>query len=151
MPRCYEFPSLMKKCDLAMKKCDLAMKKCDLAQRVTCYACVACVTCEQLRTTTVTYHRSTCDASPRHMLRGTVCSVLKDSPVPGFWACLSFAGGIVTKSYLRVTAAGLTSRARIAGGQELDLAGSNVRETGNAQLSLELKFHMGLIGGNFWR
>eukprot|EP00802_Teleaulax_amphioxeia_P004993 Tamp_04997.p1 GENE.Tamp_04997~~Tamp_04997.p1 ORF type:complete len:546 (-),score=117.47 Tamp_04997:1014-2651(-) len=35
--------------------------------------------------------------------------------------------------------------------QELDLAGSNVRETGNAQLSLELKFHMGLIGGNFWR
>jgi hypothetical protein len=35
--------------------------------------------------------------------------------------------------------------------QELDLSGSKVRETGNAKLSQEFKFHMGLLKGNFWR
>jgi hypothetical protein len=35
--------------------------------------------------------------------------------------------------------------------QELDLSGSKVRETGNAKLSQEFKFHMGLLEGNFWR
>jgi Ran GTPase-activating protein (RanGAP) involved in mRNA processing and transport len=35
--------------------------------------------------------------------------------------------------------------------QELDLSGSFVRQAGNAKLSQEFKFHMGLIGGNFWR